>query len=193
MHGTLQAKLFTKDLSSDSSRCIQYGSFLLSPCDFQSQAGKAAARNWKNLIRYMDKPLSRVLESFVAPDGKRCCRFVGSVASTLVNLPLARSPGSQPPDSPSLDTGLADASKVSQSQGSSASTSPRAPVSPPDHVRLPDYHPITPPHFTGVSLIQRLSASLWTPLIRRLFTGRRIALMCLTAQLTLVSVLWLCG
>ena len=128
-------------------KCIQYGS-LLSPCDFQCQAGKAAARNWKNSIRYMDKPLSRVLESFVAPDGKRCCRFVGcSVASTLVNLPMARPPGSQPPDSPSLDTELADASEVSQFPESSASTSPRAPVSPPDHVKLPDYPPITPPHF----------------------------------------------
>ena len=62
-------------------------------------------------------------------------------------LSVARSPSSQPPDSPSLDTGLADASKVSQSQGSSASASPPAPVSPPDHLKLPDYHPITSPHF----------------------------------------------
>ena len=60
---------------------------------------------------------------------------------------MARSPSSQPPDSPCLDTGLADASKISQSEGTSASTSPQAPDSPPDHVRLPNYHPITPPHF----------------------------------------------
>ena len=110
----------------------------------------------------MDKPLSRVLESFVAPDSKRYCRSVGSVASTLVDLPVARSPSSQPPDSPSLDTELADASKVSQSQGSSASTSPPAPVSPPDHLRLPDYHPITPPHFH------------WGPVDSPLF-GRRLS------------------
>ena len=138
--GTLQAELFTKDLSSGSSHCIQYGSLLLSPYEFQCQAGKAAARNWKNSIQ----PLSRVLDSLVAPDGKRRCRFV---ASTLVNLPVVGSPNSQPPDSPALDTGLADASEVSQPQKTSASTSPRAHVSPPDHVRLPDYHPITPPHF----------------------------------------------
>ena len=52
---------------------------------------------------------------------------------------MARSPSSQPPDSPALDTGLADTSEVSQPQETSAATSPR--------VRLPDYHPITPPHF----------------------------------------------
>ena len=73
--GTLQAKLFTTDLSSGSSRYIQ--SLLLSPCDFLRQAGKAAARNWKNPIRFIDQPLARVLESYVAPDGKRCVRFVG--------------------------------------------------------------------------------------------------------------------
>ena len=31
--GTLQVKLFTMDLSSGSSCCIQFGSLLLSPCD----------------------------------------------------------------------------------------------------------------------------------------------------------------
>ena len=56
--GTLQVKLFTKDLSSGSSRCIQYGSLLLLPCDFQSQVGKASACNWKNTIRYLDQPLA---------------------------------------------------------------------------------------------------------------------------------------
>ena len=75
--GTLQAKLITKDLSSGSSPCIQFGSLLLSPCDFQRQAGKAAARNWKNSIRYMEQPLARALESYVNLDGKRCCRFIG--------------------------------------------------------------------------------------------------------------------
>ena len=74
---------------SGSSRCIQYGS-LLSPCDFQRQARKAAARNW---IRYMDKPLSRVLESFVAPDGKALLPFCGLFCR--VNLLVARSPSSQ--------------------------------------------------------------------------------------------------
>ena len=94
-------------------------------CDFQCQAGKAAARNWKNSICYINKLLSHVLESFVASDGKRCCRFVGcSVASTLVNSPVVRSPSCQPPGSPALDTGLADASEVSQPQEMSASTSP---------------------------------------------------------------------
>ena len=88
--GTLQAKLFTTDLSSGSSRCIQFGSLLLSPCDFLRQAGKAAARNWKNSIRFLDQPLARVLESYVAPDGKRCVRFVLLAVLQRIHLMIHR-------------------------------------------------------------------------------------------------------
>ena len=65
--GTLQAKLLTNDLSSGSSCCIQ---FLLSPCEFQHQVGKATAKNWESSIRYQGQPLSRALESVTASDGK---------------------------------------------------------------------------------------------------------------------------
>ena len=84
VYGTLQVKLLTNDLSSGSSRCIQFGSLLLLPCEFQRQAGKATTRNRKNSIRYQGQPLSRALESYTDPDGKRCCHFIGpSVASGL--------------------------------------------------------------------------------------------------------------
>ena len=75
--GTFQAKLLTRDLSCGSSRCIEFGSRTLTPCEFQREAGKASAKNWKNTIRYQDKPLSRNLDSFVDYSGKRCCRFIG--------------------------------------------------------------------------------------------------------------------
>ena len=68
--GTLRAKLLTTDLSCGSSQCNQYGSFLLSPCDFQCKAGKASAKNWKITIQYKDQPLARALESYIVPDGK---------------------------------------------------------------------------------------------------------------------------
>ena len=74
--GTLQAKLVTGDLSSGSSPCILLGSRTISPCQFQREAGKAAAKNWKTSIRYKDKPLSHFLDSYSDSSGKRCCRFV---------------------------------------------------------------------------------------------------------------------
>ena len=75
--GTLRAKLLTRDLSCGSSRCIEFGSRTLKPCEFQREAGKASAKNWKNTIHYQDQPLSRNLDSFVDCSGKRCCRFIG--------------------------------------------------------------------------------------------------------------------
>lgn len=142
--GTLQAKLITKDLSSGSSPCIQFGSLLLSPCDFQRQAGKAAARNWKNSIRYMKQPLARALESYVNLDGKRCCRFIGlSVA---------------PPSDIGDDTRLSARPSTSTSVDWESSD----PLQPDDsgsvyfdgmaHDQLPDYPPKASPNFHWSSL-----------------------------------------
>ena len=61
--GTLQAKLLTGDLSSGSSLCILLDSKTITPCQFQREAGKAAAKNWKTTIRYRDKPLKHFLEN----------------------------------------------------------------------------------------------------------------------------------
>ena len=61
--GTLQAKLLTGDLSSGSSLCILLDSKTITPCQFQREAGKAAAKNWKTTIRYKDKPLKHFLET----------------------------------------------------------------------------------------------------------------------------------
>ena len=74
--GTLQAKLLTGDLSSGSSLCILLDSKTITPCQFQREAGKAAAKNWKTTIRYKDKPLKHFLENNVDSSGKRCCRFI---------------------------------------------------------------------------------------------------------------------
>ena len=86
--GTLQVKLLmiTNDLSSGSSRCIQFWS-LPYPCEFQCQAGKATTKNWKNSIRYQDQPLSRALECYINPDGMRCCRFVGPSVALGLDIP----------------------------------------------------------------------------------------------------------
>ena len=82
--GTLQTKLITTDLSSDSSHCIQFGSSLLSPCEFQCQTGKSSSRNWKNSIRYMDKAISNAFKSYVMSDGKRCCCLLESHSRGVV-------------------------------------------------------------------------------------------------------------
>ena len=89
--GTLQAKLLTEDLSCGSSPCIQLGSRTISPSQFQREAGKASAKNWKATIRYLNQPLSRFLETYTNHSGKRCCRFVVPVDD------LTRSPFSSPP------------------------------------------------------------------------------------------------
>ena len=90
---TLQAKLLTNDLPSGSCRCIQFGSFLLSPCEFQHQAEKATSKNWKNSICYQGQPLSQALESYTDSDGKRCCRFIGPSVASGLDIPH----NSQPP------------------------------------------------------------------------------------------------
>ena len=84
--GTLQAKLLTNDVSSGSSRCIQFGS-LLSPCKYLHQAGKATAKNWRNSIHYQGQPLSRSLESCTDPNGKRFCRFIGPSVALGLDIP----------------------------------------------------------------------------------------------------------
>ena len=67
--GTLQqAKYFT--LSCGSSHCILLGSHLMTPFDYQHQAGEANARNWKAMIRYLDQPFPHFLENYVNADGK---------------------------------------------------------------------------------------------------------------------------
>ena len=50
--GILQAKLLTSHLSCGFSPCILLGSRLISSCQFQREAGKAAAKNWKATICY---------------------------------------------------------------------------------------------------------------------------------------------
>ena len=176
--GTLQAKLFTKDLSSSSSRCIPYGSLLLSPCDFQRQAGKASARNWKNTIRYLDQPLARVLESFTAPP----------VSAVLVPS------NSQPPGSSTMNTESADIFEPSPSHEESTSVYSQAPVLPSAPLELPVCQPVASPHFhwgpvdaTAFSLSLD-SAFHWIQPTRRLFTGGRTVLMYHMVQL--VSSLW---
>ena len=74
--GTLQAKLLTGDLSSGSSLFILLDSKTITPCQFQREAAKAAAKNWKTTIRYKDKPLKHFLENYVDSSRKRCCRFI---------------------------------------------------------------------------------------------------------------------
>ena len=159
--GTLQAKLFTKDLSSGSSRCIQYGSLLLSPCNFQRQVGKVAACNWKNTIRHLDQPLARVLESFTAPDGKRYCHFVGrSVASTLGNPTTAVlvPSNSRPCGSSTMNNGSTITLKPSPSQEESTGVSPQAPGLASDPLELPVYQPVASLYFHWVqSTLQILS------------------------------------
>ena len=91
--GTLQAKLLIEDLSCGSSPCIQLGSRTISPSQFQREAGKASAKNWKATIRYLNQPLSRFLETYTNPDsGKRCCRFVVPV-DDLTRSPSPALPG----------------------------------------------------------------------------------------------------
>ena len=109
--GTLRAKLLTRDLSCGSSRCIEFGSRTLTPCEFQREAGKASAKNWKNTIRYQDQPLSRNLDSFVDCSGKRCCRFIGVPYPPSVQLQAGAN--SQPNFPPSTASALADTTQAS--------------------------------------------------------------------------------
>ena len=139
--GTLQVKLLTNDLSSGSSHCIQFGSLLLSPWKFQRQAGKANARNWKNSIRYQGQSLSRALESYTDPNGKRCCRFIGSSVASGLDIP----PNSQPPGI-SLSVSPTDDVSSSIYQQETESTS-QPETSPSDNVKLPEFQPVAPSHF----------------------------------------------
>ena len=109
--GTLRAKLLTRDLSCGSSRCIEFGSRTLTPFEFQREAGKASAKNWKNTIRYQDQPLSRNLDSFVDCSGKRCCRFIGVPYPPSVQLQAGAN--SQPNFPPSTASALADTTQAS--------------------------------------------------------------------------------
>ena len=79
--GTLQAKLLTSDLSCGSSPCILLGSRLISLCQFQREAGKAAVKNWKATTRYMDKPLGWL----------RCCLCFSLLRSVIQCICGARS------------------------------------------------------------------------------------------------------
>jgi len=72
--GGLQAKLLTKDLCCGSSRCIDFGTLTLTPCEFQH---KAVLLRTGRITCYCHPPLSRFLESFVDDFGKRYYRFIG--------------------------------------------------------------------------------------------------------------------
>lgn len=54
--------LFCKRLESGKSPCIRVkpGNSLISPCDFECCAGKAASRNWKRSIWYNGHLISRI-------------------------------------------------------------------------------------------------------------------------------------
>ena len=138
---TLQAKLLTNDLFSGSSHCIQFGSLLLSPCQFQCQVGKATARYWKNSIRYQGQPLSRALESYTDPNGKCCCRFIGPSVVSGLEIP----PNSQPSG---ISLGISSTDDVSSNiyQQETESTS-QPEMSPSDNVKLPEFQPVAPSHF----------------------------------------------
>jgi len=147
--GTLQAKLLTKDLSCGSSRCIEFGTLTLTPCEFQREAGKASAKNWKNTIRYRDQPLSRFLKSVVDDSGKRCCRFIG-VPCSQDTRPLANSqPSVVPVDAPTVSPDLNHASQPADS-----SHLPRPP-------ELPHFLPVAQPNFVwGAREASSFSADL---------------------------------
>ena len=84
-------------------------SLLLSPCEFQRHAGKATVQNWKTSIRYQDKPLSRALESYIDPDSKHCCCFIGPSVASGLDIP----PNSS--QTPSISLSVASAGDVSSS------------------------------------------------------------------------------
>ena len=76
---TLQVKLLNEDISCGSSPCIQLGSRTISLCQFQREAGKASAKNWRATISYLDQSLSRFLETYTNQSSKRYCCFVAPV------------------------------------------------------------------------------------------------------------------
>ena len=119
---------------------MQFGSFLLSPCKFQHQAGKAAARNWKNSIRYHDQPLSQARESYTDPDGKRCCRFNSPFVASGLDIP----PNSQPPG---ISVSVLSAAMFHQVSTNRKQATSQPEMSPSDNVRLPEFQPVAPSHF----------------------------------------------
>ena len=174
---TLQAKLLTNDLSSGSRRCIQFGYLLLSPCKFQCQAGKATAKNWKNSIRYQDQPLSRALESYIDPDGKRCCCFIGLSVASGLDIP----PNSQPPGISLTVSSAGDVSSSDYQPETELTSQPE--MSPSDNVRLPEFQPVAPLTSTGALSTPLPSVSPWILLTRKSSTGKRTILNCLVVQL----------
>ena len=140
--GTLQAKLLTEDLSCGSSPCIQLGPRTISPCQFQREAGKASAKNWKATIRYLNQPLSQFLETYTNHSGKRCCRFVVPVDD------LTRSP------SPALPGEVENS--LSRTLDPTPYESPRPPDLSTRHTalesinqpELPAFPPVAEPNFT---------------------------------------------
>ena len=60
----LSTKLFTKDLSCGSSRCVSFGAKLLTSCEFERLAERSFSKNWKASIRFRGEPLLNFLEYF---------------------------------------------------------------------------------------------------------------------------------
>ena len=184
--GTLQAKLLTNDVSSGSSRCIQFGS-LLSTCKYLHQAGKATAKNWRNSIHYQGQPLSRSLESCTDPNGKRCCCFIGPSVALGLDIP----PHSQPPG---ISLGVSSTNNASSSVHQPEKESTSQPVtSPSDNVKLP-VQPVAPSHFHwGPVDSSAFCVNPWILLTKWSSTGKRSILKCLIVQLVSSLCLSLIG
>ena len=77
--GSVSVSLFCRLLENGRSLCIRIncGDNLISPCEFERRAGRAATRNWKRSIKYLGAPIGDYIRESAA--GKRYCFVVPHV------------------------------------------------------------------------------------------------------------------
>jgi len=113
---------------------------MVTPCEFERRAGKSASRNWKNSIRFEERPISNYLETCVGPRGKRQCRFVSlSAPSAMAVVTNVAADGAIN----SVDVGattLTPSTSVSTDFSVASSTA--------ESTSLPDFAPISDSTFT---------------------------------------------
>ena len=134
-------KLITKDLSCGSSRCVWFGTKLLTSCEFECLAGRSSSKNWKVSIRFRGEPLLNFLKHFQTINGRKKWRFVAPVDLSVPSL-ITQSPSTISPVNLESEALLVRSQSADLPLGVGSVDSPA----------LPDFSPASDASFTWGSM-----------------------------------------
>ena len=120
---SLPTKLYPDKLVDGYSRCISFsasGGFLMTPCEYEHQAGRAMVKNWKKTICYKGRPIGNCLRCSFRTDGKRLFHFVTSsppnscepLTCSSCRKPVTSTASPTPPGSPTLASAVCTSSSL---------------------------------------------------------------------------------